>query len=358
MSGSSVVVVVHRFVVTGRILVFASLAWCGVCFGGDLCHQPNTNLEGLFVLGSHDDLIWAPRSWTAFEIATHSWKTYFDRYLTKLGPPVWVSGRKAEMVLSLPTPDVGSALFALFLQQRLWVLGTDQKVAVDGFLKQHTEIVETPGFVGGRTVIGDRGYVIRLFLPNGFRNTLLEFALKAHELEHVLQRVVPEATWLSSQGKEKGPVLLRSFVDAVLYENTVERFAIWAEWAYLHSVPEAMRAQALATLDLTGLEGISRDFVTRTLKNASMPFESFLAAEKNVGRYSLPHIISRSVQMFADHVGFVSDGVAYSDFRPVFESVSEKEKQRIVVLVQSNAYLNAEEKSRFLKIVYQLVRDQ
>lgn len=126
-------------------------------------------------------------------------------------------------------------------------------------------------------------------VPREFRNTAFLASVIAHEMEHTIHLLLKAG----SLDKPDIKSLLRLLVNALVnprYYWRSETGAMRAEWEMLNSMP---REAILRSIQVTEKSEVSNDWkkqILRALKNSELPWEQYLRAEHEAGRYSFGNI--------------------------------------------------------------------
>jgi hypothetical protein len=210
-------------------------------------------------------------------------------------PPEFFSPDPATVTSWFARPDGPERLFQAYQQARVARLPD----AVERERVGKTKFFEEGKDDEDQTVQGFDGYgfggdepEVDLRIPDRYQGTLISFALRAHELEHVIQPEDPN-------GRIPPPPRdYREMFDRAVREYVIEKHAMRAEWEFLRAVPGADRQKMVDRLRADAqLDAMSRDQVVRNLTDCTLNLDEYLRREHAAGRYSPAETLRKQLEI-------------------------------------------------------------
>lgn len=119
-------------------------------------------------------------------------------------------------------------------------------------------------------------------IPEFYADSLVSYAIIAHELEHKLQNLR-----IDSEGLSHFKLAFQKFVYKVDERFLKESGAMRAEWIYISSTPESVRVKiAQEILKNPNIENSEKSIILIMLLGADEKIDDYLALQHAVGRYS------------------------------------------------------------------------
>lgn len=181
--------------------------------------------------------------------------------------------------------SAGEDAFEIYMKARLRQLPEDVRAKVAEIYK-NAEIQESSGLDSYYHPLTQS---LKLRGPERYKLSILDFAVRAHEVEHVIQDTLHR--------KEVGTSIYQSkwawsWIEA---SHLKEIGAMSAEWKYLSTMPINVRRELAKRIREDQMKTPFKDALAYMLENPAMPLKEYLDQMAKSGRYSKSNLVQLKI---------------------------------------------------------------
>lgn len=196
----------------------------------------------------------------------------------------------AESILrdpSVPRAEAVNKVFEIYVDARLRNLAEDIKEPILSLLAERIKM-KKGGFMGSH--YSPRNRSITIHAPAQYLDSIAELNTRAHELEHA----IIDQTHRTLFGRPGAPSIWTLRWREMRYND--ELAAMRAEWNMMQAVPQKIREEMMGNIAADSkISKDLRDFMMRTLRNASFDRETYIRMEHEAGRYSMGQLTESDI---------------------------------------------------------------
>lgn len=126
-----------------------------------------------------------------------------------------------------------------------------------------------------------------LILPMDLKNTPVAAMIRAHELEHMIQRAEMNPTG----SKDVNTQIMDKALTDPKFRFRIETEAMTAEWHFLSILPKSIVEMTLESLAESRLLKADRESLEGVFKNAHLALREYLDSQRAAARYSMKDIL-------------------------------------------------------------------
>jgi hypothetical protein len=249
-----------------------------------------STLAGTIILFAHSPAALAEASIceNAFNPAPEATGLY--RIVRQQETSDWLNADDKKQITNLVTskgqPGAEPA-FQVFLAARLRSVDPSI-VPIIQALNLKPEVETIPGILDGVYVREEydmmgtiyKNAVLSLTYPPKLQNTVIDFFIRAHELEHAIQTETEKSV------RSKGYDGLQTYYSNGLGRFLMEQGAMINEWRFLNALPQSSLDEAIVLVNTLQIPDDRKAFLVRCLSSAKKSMSDYLKTQYQAGRYN------------------------------------------------------------------------